>query len=259
MISGPITVWQIEGETVEVVTDFLFLGSKITADGDCGHEIRRQPFLGRKAITNLDSMLKSIDITLLTYVHIVKAMVFPVVTYGCQNYIINKAEHWRIDAFRLWCWRKLLRVPWTTRRSNQSILREINPKYSLKGLMLKLKLQYFVHLMRTADSLEKSLMLGKIESRRRREHQRLRWLDGITNATDMNLSKLWEMVRGREAWHATVYRFAKSRTLLGNWTTHGNDVRQKENLNEFLIWVQTGTKSSRDNSQHQQRIWPRNC
>ena len=165
MVSSPNTAWHIEREKVEAVTDFLFLGSKITADGDCGHEIRRQTLLGRKAITNLDSMLKSRNITQLTYVHILKAMVFPVVTYGSENYIINKAEHWKIDAFKLWCWRKLLRVPWTARRSNQSILREINPKCSLKGLMLKLKLQYSGHLMQTANSLEKCLMLGKIEGR----------------------------------------------------------------------------------------------
>ena len=147
MASGPITAWQIEGEKVEVVTDFLFLGSKITADGDCSHEIRRQLLLGRKAMTNLDSVLKSRDITLPTKVHIVKAMVFPVVTYGCESWTIKKAECQRIDAFELWCWRRLLKVPWTARRSNQSILREINPEYSLEGLMLKLKLQYFGHLM----------------------------------------------------------------------------------------------------------------
>ena len=167
-------------------------------------------------MTNLDSVLKSRHTTLPTKVLIVKTMVFPVVKYDYESWTIKKVECRRIDAFRLWCWRKLLRVPWTTRRSNQSILKEINPEYSLGGLMLKLKLQSFGYLIQTPDSLEKTLMLGKIESRRRREHQRLRWLDGITNATDMNLSKLWEMVRGREAWHATVYRIAKSRTLLGN-------------------------------------------
>ena len=165
MTPGPITSWQIEGEKVEAVTDFLFLGSKITADGDFSHEIRRRLLLGTKAMANLDSVLKSRDIPLLTKVHIVKAIVFLVVTYSCESWTIKKAEWQRIDAFELWCWRRLLKVPWTARRSNQSILREINPEYSLEGLMLKLKLQYFGHLMRTAGSLEKSLMLGKIESR----------------------------------------------------------------------------------------------
>ena len=160
MASGPIISWQIEGEKVEAVTRFLFLGSKITADGDCSCEIRRWLFLGRKAITNLDSVLKSRDITLLTKVHIVKAMVFPVVTYGCESWTRKAAECQRIDAFELCCWRRLLKVPWKARRSNQSILREINPGHSLEGLMLKLKLQYFGRLMQTADSLEKSLMLG---------------------------------------------------------------------------------------------------
>ena len=167
MASGPITSWQIDGETVETVVDFIFLGSKITADGDCSHEIKRCLRLGRKVMTNLDSMLKSRDVTLSTKVHLVKAMVFPVVMYGCESWTIKKAEH-RIDAFELWCWRRLLRVPWTARRSNQSILKEISPVCSLEGLMLRLKLQYFGHLMRRADSLEKTLVLGKIEGRRRR-------------------------------------------------------------------------------------------
>ena len=183
---------------VEAVTGFLFLISKITADSDCSHEIRRRLLLGRKAMANLDSMLKSRDITLPTKVHIVKAMVFPVVMYGCESWMVKKAECQRIDAFELWCWRRLLRVPWTARRSNQSILREINPEYSLKGLMLKLKFQYFGHLILTADTLEKSLMLGMIEGRRRRGCQRMRWLDDITDAVDMNLGKLREMVRDRE-------------------------------------------------------------
>ena len=165
MASGPITSWQIEGEKVEGVTDFLFLGSKITVDGDCSHEIRRQLLLGRKAMTNLDSVLKSRDITLLTKICIIKAMVFPVVTYGCESWTVKKPECPRIDAFELWCWRRLLRVPWTTRRSNQSVLKEINPEYSLEGLMLKLKLQYFGYLMYTDDSPEKTLKLGKIEGR----------------------------------------------------------------------------------------------
>ena len=168
MVSGPITSWQIDGETVETVTDFILGGSKITADGDCSHEIKRRLLLGRKVMTNLDNILKSRDITLPTKVHLLKAMVFPVVMYGCESWTIKKAEHWRIDAFELWCWRRLLRGPWTARRSNQSILKEISPEYSLEGLMLKLKLQYFGHLMRRTDSLEKNLMLGKTEGRRRR-------------------------------------------------------------------------------------------
>ena len=169
MASGPITSWEIDRETMETVTDFIFLGSKITADGDCSHEIRRGLLLGRKAMTNLDSILKSRDITLPTKVHLVKAMVFPVVMYGCKSWVIKKAECRRIDAFELWCWRRLLRVRWTARWSNQWILKEISPEYSLEGLMLKLKLQYFGHLMWRTDSLEKTLMLGKIEGRKRRE------------------------------------------------------------------------------------------
>ena len=175
MASGTITAWQIEREEVEVVIHFLFLGSKITAGGDCSHEIRL--LIGRKAMTNLDSVLKTRDITLPTKAYIVKAMVM----YGCESWTVKKAECQKIDAFKLWCWRRLLKVPWRAKRSNQSILREINPEYSLEGLMLKLKLQYFGHLMQTADSLEKSLMLGKIEGRRRRGHQRTRWLESITN------------------------------------------------------------------------------
>ena len=175
--SGPITSWQIDGETV---TDFIFLGSKITADGDCSHEIKRYLLLGRKVMTNLDSILKNRDITLPTKIRLVKAMVFPVVMYEYESWSIKKAEHQRIDAFELWCWRRLLRVPWTARRSNQSILKEISPEYTLEGLMLKLKLQYFVYLMWRTDSLEKTLMLGKTEGRRRRGRQRMRWLDGIT-------------------------------------------------------------------------------
>ena len=163
MASGPITSWQIDGETVETVSDFVFLGSKITAYGDCSHEIKRRLLLGRKVMTNLDSILKSRDITLLTEVPLVKAMVFPVVLYGCESWTIKKAECSRIDIFELWCWRRLLRVPWTTRRSNQSILKEINPEYSLERRMLKLKFQYFGYLMRRIDSLAKILMLGKIE------------------------------------------------------------------------------------------------
>ena len=174
---------------MKAVTDFRFLGSKTTADGECSHEIKRQLLLGRKAMTNLDSVLKSRHIILPTNVHIVKAMVFPVVTYGCESWTVRKAEHQRIDSFKLWCWRRLLRVPWTARRSNQSILKEINPEYSLEGLMLKLKLQYFDHLIQTADSLEKSLILGRIEGRRRRGCQRMRWLDGITSHNGHELGK----------------------------------------------------------------------
>ena len=190
MASGPITSWQIDGETVETVADFIFLGFKITADGDCSHEIKRHLLLGRKVMTNIDSIFKSRDITLLTKVCLVKAMVFPVVMYGCESRTIKKAECLRIDAFKLWCWRRLLRVPWTAKRSNQSILKEIIPGCSLEGLMLKLKLQYFGYLMRRADSLEKTLMLGEIEDRRRRGRQRMRWLDGITNSMDMGLGGL---------------------------------------------------------------------
>ena len=190
MLSGHITSQQVDGETMETVTDFIFLGSKITADGDCSHDIKRCLLLGKKAMTNLDNILESRDITLPTKVHLVKAMVFPVAMYECESWTIKKAECWRTDAFELWCWRRLLRVPWTARRSNQSILKEISPEYSLEGLMLKLKLQSFGYLMWRTDSLEKALMLGKIEGGRRRGRQRMRWLDGITDWTDMSLSTL---------------------------------------------------------------------
>ena len=184
MASGLITSWQIDGETAETVTDFISGGSKITGDGDCSHEIKRCLLLERKVMTNLDSILKSRDITLPTKVHLVKAMVFPVVMYGCESWTIKKAEHQRTDAFELWCWRRLLRVPWTARRSNQSILKEISPECSLEGLMLKLKLQYFGHLMQRTDSLEKTLMLGKIEGGRRRGWQRMRgWMASPTQWT----------------------------------------------------------------------------
>ena len=234
--SSPITLRWIDGETIETVTGFIFLGSKITANGDCSHGIKGRLLLGRKAIRNLDSILKDRDITLPTKVCLVKAMVFPVVMYGCESWTIKKAEHWRIDAFELWCWRRLLRVPWTARRSNQSILKEISPEYSFGRIDTEAKAPILRPLLQRVDSLEKILMLGKIEGRRRRGLQRMRWSHGISDSMDMSLSRPRELVMGREACHAAVHGVGNSQTRLSNWTTFNSKCPFHSCFKNNMLW-----------------------
>lgn len=214
MATTPVNSWHVEGEAMEVVSTFNYLGSQISADGDSSQEIKRRLLLGRKAMSNLDKVLRSRDVNLTTKIRIVKAMVFPVVMYGCETWTIRKAERRKIDSFELWCWRKLLRVPWTAKRTNRSVLQQIKPDCSLEGMILKQKLTYFGHIMRRHDALEKTLMLGKIEGTRRRGRQGMRWIDGITEVMDSKLESLREIVQDRRNWRSLVHGVTKSRKRL---------------------------------------------